>query len=447
MTASASVAERFAALGARLRSQITREELAYLEHCWRFWARPEQIAPAWSWFVWLVLAGRGFGKTRAGSEWVREQVDAGVQRIALVGTSAAAVRDVIVEGESGVLAVFPPHQRPRYEPSKRRVTFHTGATATLFSAEEPDQLRGPQHERALCDEFASWRYIDDTWSNLQMGLRLGPNPQAMLTTTPRPLAILRELLASSLHVDADGNPQTPTVAVTRGSTFANRANLPKQFLDQVAKQYGGTRLGKQELDGEILDDVDALFQASWLQHVDEGQLPGMRRVVIAIDPAISTHRKSDETGIMVIGLGDDKRGYVLADLSGKLSPNEWAGRVIRAMDDYGAREVIAEINRGGDMVEDTLKTRAPHIRFKAVRALKGKGTRAEPVAALYEQGRVSHVPGLRKLEDQMVSWDPIETPDSPDRLDALVHGLTELMVEDAPPTFTGDRLKPTRRRL
>lgn len=446
MTTSASVAERFAALGAPVRAQITRDELAHLEHCWRFWARPEQIAPSWEWSTWLVLAGRGFGKTRSGAEWVREEVDAGVRRIALVGASAASVRDVIVEGESGILAVFPPHQRPRYEPSKRRVTFHTGATATLFSAEEPDQLRGPQHERALCDEFASWRYVDETWSNLQMGLRLGQRPRSLIATTPRPIALLRELLAGSLPTDPDGNPQTPTVAVTRGSTYANRANLPRQFIDQISKQYGGTRLGRQELEGEILDDVDALFQGSWIQHVGEGQLPPMRRVIIAIDPAISTTCKSDETGILVVGLGTDERGYVLADLSGKLSPDEWARRVIRSMDEYGAREVIAEVNRGGDLVEDTLKTRAPHIRFRAVRALKGKGTRAEPVAALYEQGRVSHVMGLRKLEDQMVTWDPIETPDSPDRLDALVHGLTELLVHEPPPRIDGG-LRPQRRRF
>lgn len=435
MTASPSLAERFSRLGPEARAHLTQADLATLEPLWRFWARPEQLAPSWDWSTWLILAGRGFGKTRSGAEWVREEVAAGARRIALVGQSAADVRDVMIEGESGILAVFPEHQRPRYEPSKRQITFHTGAIAKAYSDEEPDQLRGPQHDRAWGDEVAAWRYADETLANLRMGLRLGKRPRALYTTTPRPLAFLRDLVAKSLPADGNGAPQRPSVAVARGSTVANRANLPAEFIEDITRAYGGSRLGRQELDGEILDDIDALFRSAWIGHVTA--LPRFKRVIVAIDPAITTTTKSDETGIVVVGLGEDGRGYVLADRSGKYSPLEWARRTIDTAREFDAKQIIAETNRGGDMVEHTIRTLDAHIPFKDVRALKGKGTRAEPVASLYEQGRVSHVHGLGKLEDQMTTWDPRLDPDSPDRLDALVWGLTELMCAGAAPTLSG----------
>jgi len=433
---SLSLAQQFAGLRPEARALISKSELGLLEHSWRFWARPEQLAPAWDWSTWLILAGRGFGKTRAGAEWVREQVNAGARRIALVGRTAGDVRDVMIEGESGILAVFPAGERPKYEPSRRQITFHNGAVAKCYSDEEPDQLRGPQHDRAWCDEVAAWRHVERSLADMRLGLRLGSRPRALYTTTPRPLPFLRELVQKSRPLDGEGKPQSPTVAITRGSTHANRANLPKEFLEDIERAFGGSRLGRQELDGEILDDVDALFRTSWIKHVPV--VPRLRKTIIAIDPAITTKGKSDETGIIVIGLGEDGRGYVLADRSGKYSPLVWAQKVVDAYREFGARTVIAETNRGGDMVEHTLRTLEPHLPFKDVHALKGKGLRAEPVAALYEQGRVSHVHGLSKLEDQMVTWDPKADPDSPDRLDALVWGLTELLCHDIAPRFIGN---------
>ena len=447
MTAAPSLAERFARLPSDLRAQFTPADIGALEHCWGFWARPEQLAPQWQWSVWLILAGRGFGKTRSGAEWVRREVDSGARRIALVGQSAADVRDVMIEGESGILAVFPENLRPRYEPSKRQITFHTGAIAKAYSDEEPNQLRGPQHDRAWVDEVAAFRYAEETLANLKMGLRLGRHPRALYTTTPRPLPYLRDLVARSLPYDSDGKPQIPTVAVTRGSTYANLSNLPPEFIRDIVNAYGASRLGRQELDGEILDDADALFKVGWINQW-KGPLPEMRRVIVAIDPAITAKSGSDETGIVVVGLGVDKRGYVLADRSGKFSPAEWARRTIAACSEFNADTVIAETNRGGDMVEHTLRTIDPHIRFTDVHALKGKATRAEPVAALYEQGRVSHAgEGLGKLEEQMMTWDPLTTPESPDRLDALVWGLTELMCRSSAPTFGGAPMPKYPRRV
>lgn len=440
-----SYAERFARLRPEARAELTPIELGSLEHTWRFWARPDQIAPAGEWSTWLILAGRGFGKTRSGAEWVREEVYGGARRIALVGQSAADVRDVMIEGESGILAVFPDHERPRYEPSKRQITFHTGAIAKAYSDEEPNQLRGPQHDRAWVDEAAAFRYAEETLANLRMGLRLGRRPRALYTTTPRPLPFLRELVAKSQPIDEHGRPRLPAVVITRGSTYANRANLPPEFLTEIEQAYGGSRLGRQELDGEILDDADALFKLGWIRHVETA--PALRRVIISIDPAITAKTGSDETGIIVVGLGEDKRGYVLADLSGKYSPAEWGRRTIAAASDYGATLIVAETNRGGDMVEHTLRTIDPHVRFLDVQALKGKQLRAEPVAALYEQGRVFHVgSALKKLEEQMTTWDPLTTPQSPDRLDALVHGLSELLCKPMAPAF-GDPLPKFPRRV
>lgn len=439
-----SFAERFARLGPEVRAKIlSPQELGSLEHVWRFWARPDQLPPAWDWSVWLILAGRGFGKTRSGAEWVRSEVMSGARRIALVGKSAADVRDVMIEGESGILAVFPEHQRPRYEPSKRQITFHNGAIAKAYSDEEPDQTRGPQHDRAWVDEVAAFRYHEETLPNLKMGLRLGRRPRALYTTTPRPLPFLRELVAKSLLHNAEGSPQVPTVAVTRGSTYANRANLPIEFLRDIETAYGGSRLGRQELDGEILEDADSLFKLGWIRRAST--LPNMRRVIVSIDPAITVKVGSDETGIVVVGLGEDGRGYVLADLSGKFTPDVWARRTLTAYVDYHASLIVAETNRGGDMVEHTLKTIDPHVRFADVHALKGKGLRAEPVAALYEQGRIFHVDGLKRLEDQMVTFDPLTSAQSPDRLDALVWGLTELMCKPGAPTFSGPSPKFPRR--
>lgn len=399
-------------------------ELAALAYDWDFWSRPDQRAPRHEWRVWLILAGRGWGKTRTGAEAIREYVQQGdgSERIALVGSTAADVRDVMVLGESGLLNIFPPHQRPKYQPSRRRVVFHTGAVATLYSAQEPDRLRGPQHGMAWCDELAAWARLDDTWSNLMMGLRLGDQPRVIVTTTPRPLSILRGF------VDEAANDST--VVITRGRTFDNAGNLPESFLSAIQSAYGGTRLGRQELEGEILEPAGGLFRPEWFLHIDPSSLPRLSTTVVSIDPAITT--RNDETGIIVCGRHAD-RGFVLEDKSGTYTPDQWGRIAVDLARKYRAK-IVAEVNRGGDLVATTIRQFDRSVHIKEVRANRGKDTRAEPVAALYEQRRISHVGTFQKLEQQMVEWAPTsqeamraqKQATSPDRMDALVWGITEL---------------------
>ncbi len=410
-------------------ASLSEQERAYLPHNWAFWARPAQLAPKGAWETWLILAGRGFGKTRSGAEWVREKVKEGCSRIAIVAATAADARDVMVEGESGIAAVCWEHDvthegegmgRPKYEPSKRRLTWANGAQAILYSAEEPDRLRGPQHDAAWADEICAWQYGRDTWDMLQFGLRLGELPQCCLTTTPKPMALLRDVMLDAGTV------------VTGGSTYDNAANLAPGFMRAIAKKYEGTRLGRQELHAEILDDMQgALWQREWF---DKGRrAPGsiveLVRVVVAVDPTGS--RGGDATGIVVAGKGVDGRAYVLADYSCNLSPSGWGRRAIDAYRRYDADRVVAETNFGGEMVEATIRTVDVSVPYKAVHASRGKVVRAEPIAALYEQGRVSHVGKLDELEDQccLMAANGFEGEGSPDRVDALVWALTELMVE------------------
>jgi phage terminase large subunit-like protein len=411
---------------------LTKEERARLEFLWPFWAREKQLSPPGPWRTWLICAGRAFGKTRSGAEWIRAQVENGrCGRIALVAATAADARDVIVEGESGLLSVCPHDQRPVYEPSKRRLTWPNGAIATTYSADEPDRLRGPQHDGGWADELAAWRY-PEAWDQLQFGLRLGNDPRLVVTTTPRPTPIVRALVAS------------PTTHVTRGSTYENRANLPDVFFEKIIARYEGTRMGRQELLAEILDDnPGAIFQQADIELGRVRNHPVLVRIVIAIDPAISKTEDSDETGILVVGLGVDLHAYVLADLSGKYTPAEWAKKAIGAFHSMQADRIVAEVNQGGDLVKANLCTVDARVPFKAVRASRGKRTRAEPIAALYEQGRVHHVGVFAKLEDQMVAWDPVMTPhDSPDRMDALVWGISELLLEAQPVRRNFDNLPP-----
>ena len=373
--------------------------------------------------MWLILAGRGFGKTRAGAEWVREQVEHGkARRIALVAETESEARDVMVEGESGILAISPPDFRPLYEPSKRRLTWPNGSIATLYSGDEPDQLRGPQHDAAWADEPAKWKTASETWDNLELGLRLGSRSRVVATTTPRPIKLLRDLLK---------NPRT---AVTRGSTFDNATNLPLNFLSSVRAQYEGTRLGRQELYAELLEDTPgALWQRQQLEecHVDVKRIPEMQRVVVAIDPAVSISQEANETGIIVAGKGVDEKGYILADLTCKLSPDGWARRAVHAYRTWKADRIIAEVNNGGDLVEATLRMVDSTIPFRQVRASRGKVVRAEPVAALYEQGRIHHAGHFDQLEDQQCSFTPENIAgNSPDRVDALVWAVTELFLHD-----------------
>jgi predicted phage terminase large subunit-like protein len=387
-------------------------------HEWWFWARPNQLPPPGDWRLWLILAGRGFGKTRTGVEWVRREVEAGrLGRLGLIGRTAADVRDVIVEGESGILATARPGFRPRYEPSKRRVTWPNGAIATTYSAEEPDTLRGPQHDGLLADELAAWKY-PETWDMAQFGLRLGANPRAVGATTPRPTRLIKDLM------------RAPTTHLTVGTTYDNLANLPQAFVDQIIRKYEGTRQGRQELMAELLDDVPgALWTYAMLE--DRRPAPDLARVVVAVDPSGGDDPENDEQGIVVAGTGIDGRGYALADRTCKLSPDGWARRTIQAYIDHRADYIVAEVNYGGAMVEHTIKTAAQAMgviaKVKVIHASRGKAVRAQPVSALYEQGRVSHTEVFPELEEEMTSWTP-ESGTSPNRMDALVWALTELMV-------------------
>ena len=387
---------------------------------WAELAREEQKPPGGDWSTWLYMAGRGAGKTRAGSEWVHQQVRDGARRIALVGATAADCRDVMVEGESGLLATASPMDMPLYEPSRRRLTWQSGAIATTYSAEEPDRLRGPQHDAAWCDELAAWRY-GAAWPMLLLGLRLGGKPRALVTTTPRPTKLVKELIAQ------------PTTVVTRGSTYDNRANLAESYMEQIVKRYEGTRLGRQELMGEIIEDVEgALWTLMMLDELRVDDAPDLERVVVAVDPAVSSHQDSDETGIVAAAIGVDGEGYVLADRSCKLSPDGWARRAAGLYHELQADRVVCEDNQGGEMVAFTMATVDPSVPVKLIRASRGKRLRAEPIAALYEQARVHHLITMDELEDQMVSFTG-DAGGADDRVDALVHALSEVMLDSPGP--------------
>lgn len=401
---------------------MTPDQQRELLYDWKIWRRPKQAPPEGRWRSWLILAGRGFGKTRTGAEFIREQVNLGAARhIALVGATAADVRDTMIEGESGLLSIYPPDQRPRYEPSKRRVTFHNGATASAYSADEPDRLRGPNHDLAWADELAAWRY-PDAFDQLMLGLRIGDQPRVVITTTPRPTPLLLRLLKTT-----DGS-----VVVTRGSTYENAQNLAPDFLVEMKRRYEGTRLGRQELNAEILEDVEgALWDRAQIDRDrTDAQIPPLRRIVVAVDPAVSNSETSAETGIIVAGADQAQFGYVLDDRSLRSSPSDWARAAVAAYHQHKADSIIAEANQGGDMVRELLRTIDSRVPIKLVHASRGKRTRAEPVASLYEQGKVKHVGFFPALEDQLCSWVP-DVSNSPDRLDALVWAFTDLLIDGA----------------
>jgi phage terminase large subunit-like protein len=406
----------------RLVEALSAEERAALRFEWSAWARPEQLPPeGGDWTCFLLMAGRGAGKTRAAAEWLRRQArEHPGCRLAVVARTAADVRDVCIEGESGLLAVCPPSERPLYEPSKRRLTWRNGSQAACYSADEPDLLRGPQHHFAWADELATWQRLDEAWANLMLGLRLGDHPRCMVTTTPRPLKLLRDLLKS------------PTTVVRRGSTWDNAANLAPSALAEFRLRYEGTRLGRQELHGELLDDVPG---ALWNRAIlDEGRVkeaPPLVRIVVAVDPAVTSGEDADETGIVVAGRSDRGHLYVLADRTCRSSPAGWAQRVVAAFDEFKADRVIGETNNGGDLIEATLRTVRASVPFTKVTATRGKRVRAEPVAALYEQSRIHHVGVFDLLENQMCTFAPDQVIGSPDRLDALVWALSELSAPQA----------------
>lgn len=391
---------------------------------WSDLARPEQRAPEGDWWTtWLFLAGRGAGKTRSGAEWVKEQVEQGTYgRWAFVAPTAADVRDVMLEGESGLLSIYPNSKRPIYEPSKRRVTWPSGARATMFSADEPDRLRGPQHDAAWCDELGAWRR-PEAWDMLLLGLRLGSRPRACVTTTPRPTKVLKDIMA---------NPHT---VITRGTTYDNLANLAPTFREVILARYEGTRLGRQELLAEILEDIEGAMwtrdQLDRTRRLASFELE-MSRVVVGVDPPGG----AVECGINVSGKGTDGHYYCLEDASLLASPDRWADRVIDSYITFKADRVMAEGNYGGDMVEATIRqaarARGISVSFKLVNATRGKAVRAEPIAALYEQNRAHMVGNFPLLEDEMCSFIQGQPGPSPNRMDALVWAMTELSSGGAP---------------
>jgi len=403
-------------------ADLTEADCEALLYDWRFWARPEQVCPAGNWNVWFYRSGRGSGKTRTGTEFVREEIERW-PRGALIGRRAADPRDVLIEGPSGLLNIFPPHQRPNYEPSKRKVTFHNGAVAHIYSAEEPDQLRGPQHGWALCDELAAWKYARETWDNLWYGLRESSHPRAMVASTPRPTLLVKEILADVSTV------------ISTGSTYDNRMNLPRAYIDMIRTKYEGTKLARQEIYGEVIDDsVDALWTRAMIDRYRQTKRPEFGKIVVGVDPAVTATEESAETGIIVAarqGGIHDGHIYVLDDASLRGSPHAWGSAVVAAYHKNMADIVIAEKNNGGDMVKSTIQTVDSNVPVELVHASRGKRTRAEPISALYEQGRGHHLGTFAELEDQMCQWVPGDT--SPDRLDALVWACSSL-IENAPLT-------------
>lgn len=435
-----SVAERLAGLPKSDRqaalAQLTDAQAEALLYDWRgFLARPNQVMPEGDWDIWLVLAGRGFGKTRTGAEAVREEVNANrSERIGLIAETAADARDVMV---AELMRIFPKHQRPVYTPSTRKIEFYNGALAFTYNATEPDQLRGPQHDFLWHDELAKWRYARETWDQAQFGLRLGRHPRQIVTTTPRPIELIKAIVGG----------QEGKVHVTRGRTFDNRANLAPSFLARIEARYGGTRLGRQELEAEILGDLPG---ALWPQSViDSYRVPvgsdadmaalkaRMTRIVVAVDPAVTNTEESDDHGIVVAGMDAEQTGYILEDNSQTGSPVEWAREAIRMSQKWGADGVVVEVNQGGDMVAHVLRSVAPNLNIIEVRATRGKHVRAEPIASLYQQGRIRHVGHFPDLERQMTQMTTggYQGDGSPDRVDAMVWACSELfpdMVQEIP---------------
>jgi phage terminase large subunit-like protein len=416
---SSSIASLSAENRRTILAELSEDEALALLYDWPFWAREKQLAPDWNWHVWLILAGRGFGKTRTGAEMVRHWAESGVRYIGLLGATASDVRDVMIEGESGIMAISPPWFMPNYEPSKRRLTWPNGAIAITRSADEPNRLRGPQYEKGWCDELAAWRY-PESWDQFLFGLRLGDNPQVVVTTTPRPTKLIRSLVKDRL------------TALTAGNTFENAANIAPSFLTDLKRKYEGTRLGRQELEAIILDDTPgALWTMKTIDDLRVTQHPDLKRIVVAIDPSTTSDEDSAEAGIIVAGVGVNGHGYVLDDFSLRDTPAKWALEAITAYHKFEADRIIGEANNGGDMIEQVLKSvldkgeRLPP--YTKVHASRGKLTRAEPVSALYEQGLIHHVGSFAELEDQMTTYVPGEK--SPDRMDALVWAFTELMVD------------------
>lgn len=412
---------------------LTDSALLALPWLFEFWAMPHQLPPKGDWRSWVCMGGRGAGKTRAGAEWVRAQAEGSgprdpgrAQRIALIGETHDQVREVMIFGDSGILACSPPDRRPKWEATRRRLVWPNGTTAQCFSAHEPEALRGPQFDAAWADELGKWKKADEVWDMLQFALRLGDQPRCVVTTTPRTQQTLKALL------------KTPSTVLTQAPTHANRAWLADSFLTEIETRYGGTRLGRQELEGVLLEDAEGtLFPQALIDGCRIDKAPTPDRIVVAVDPAVTGHAGSDLCGIVVVGAITqgpvaDWRAYVLEDASIRAaSPSDWANAAIDAMQRHGAEKLVAEVNQGGDLVASVLRQVDPLIPYRGVHATRGKLARSEPVAALYEQGRVKHLRGLGPLEEQMAQMTAqgFRGTGSPDRLDALVWALHELILE------------------
>ncbi|MHA3916790.1 DNA-packaging protein [Halovulum sp. GXIMD14793] len=416
-----------------------------LPYLFEHWAHPgHQLPPDGAWTTWVVLGGRGAGKTRTGAEWVRAQVEGSVpeapgkcRRVALVGETYDQARDVMVFGDSGILACSPPDRRPDWQATRRKLVWPNGAEAQCFSASDPDAMRGPQFDCAWADELAKWKRGQEAWDMLQFCLRLGDDPRQVVTTTPQNVKVLRDLL------------EAPGTVLTLAPTRANRVWLAEGFLEKVTARYEGTRLGRQELEGELLTDLEgALWTTEMLEAGRVREVPELDRVIVAVDPPVSSGKASDECGIVVAGVvmqgpPQDWRAYVLEDASiASATPLQWAEQALAAMRRHGAERLVAEVNQGGELVETVMRGIDPLVSYRAVRASRGKAARAEPIAALYEQGRVHHVFGLGALEDQLCQMTVrgFLGQGSPDRADALVWALTDLMTDPAE-GFTAPRLR------
>jgi phage terminase large subunit-like protein len=403
-----------------IKDNFTPEEAEHLLYVWRFWARPKQLPPDGDWYIWLLKAGRGFGKTRSGAGWVHDRAIVYKREIALIARTPADARDFMIEGPGGILRNTHPSQKPLYEPSKRRLTWNNGTVATIFSDDEYEQLRGFSGDTAWLDEFCKFKHPQEVWDNLQFGMReAGGAPKICITTTPKPMRILQTIKA------------LPGCVEVIGSSYENKSNLHPTWFKEVLSKYEGTRLGRQEIHAEELsDNPEALWKRADIENNRVTDYPTLVRIVVAIDPQAKNNPDSAETGIVVAGICPNGHGYVLDDLSLKASPDNWAKEAISGYHKYDADRIIGESNNGGDMVEYTVRTIEPNIPFNQVHASRGKYLRAEPISALYEQGKVHHVGAFAELEDQMCEWVSGDT--SPDRLDALVWALTELMIDGEP---------------
>lgn len=420
---------------------LSPSEATAILYDWRVWARPKQLRPPGRWQTWLNMAGRGYGKTRVGAEFIQDAAQRTTTgRLFLLGATTDDVRETMIWGESGIMAVAPPHFRPRHEVQRRRLVWPNGVTARLFSGEEPNRLRGPQHEYGWVDELAAFKYPTEAWDQLMFGLRLGPLPQVCVTTTPKPIPVIVRLAEGAtectvLREAPPGDPVLETsipVVVTTGSSYENRANLSEMWYDTTIRPYEGTRLGEQEIMARLLTDVPgALWRLETIAAARlplDAPLPEFKRIVVACDPAVTTKKNSNETGIVVAAKGTNGHGYILADRSGKLTPLQWAQKLVDAYNQYDADRIVGEVNNGGDLIETNIRAVDASVSYRDVRATRGKAVRAEPIAALYEQGKIHHVGTFGALEAQMTTWVPDGGLDSPDRMDALVWALTDLML-------------------